>query len=625
MDRKTLIAVVLSVVIIVGGMLLQQAIFPSKPQPPQPAASQPAPAGQTVPAENTPAASQPAPAGGQASSAQAQAPSSSQGQSGVQPTAPGTIVAAVEPGGTAPASGTMVRETDLFRLTFSRDGAVLSSVQLKGKKFHNVDGSPVDMVILSSGKEQMPFEISFGDHKSPMISVPFALRETVDSVKSVFDFSRVFLSPAGVPFTLHKAYTFYKDEYVMQLDVTMENSVNDIPNLGTGEYAYTIGFGPQIGPHFAKLDGRNDFRSFVYYGDGKRKDLGGLSGSTKELDQQVTWAGIVGKYFTVIGVPGSADYRIVFDARKTDPKFDRSAMYYERAALKSAKTVDTFRYYLGPKKRDILARYNKAEDNRFGISNLHLDEAVTSPFLIGWLANLLKYLLDFFYMLIPNYGIAIILLTLLTKLVFLPLTFKSSEATARMQSLNPKMAEIRERYKGKPEKMNQEIAALYKREKVNPISGCLPLLLQIPIFFALYSLLNDYFELRGALFIPGWIPDLSIPESVLDFGFTIPLVNWTALRVLPLLMLATQFLQTKFTQPTDATQSGAQMKLFSYVLPAVFLFILYDMPSGLVLYWTVQNVLSIFQQLYINNVNKRKKELAAKAAAVNTRPDFRRR
>jgi YidC/Oxa1 family membrane protein insertase len=616
MDRKTLIAVVLSVVIIVGGMLLQQVIFPSKPQPAAPAASQQG-SGQQVPVETTQTPTAAAPASGQA--APAQAPSKP-APAAAQP-APGTVVAAVEPGATAPASGTLVRETDLFRLTFSRDGAALTSVQLK--KFRNVDGSPVDMVILSD-KEQMPLEISFGDYKTAWTTVPFALKETVDSGKSVFDFSRTFLSPAGVPFTLRKTYTFYQGEYVMQLDVTVENSVNDIPNLGGGDFSYTLGFGPQIGPHFAKLDGRNDYRSFVYYVDGKRKDLGALSGNTKEVDQRVTWAGIVGKYFTVIGVPGAADYRIIFDGRKTDPRFDRSTMYYERPALKSAKTQDTYRYYMGPKKREILALYNRAEDNRFGISNLHLDEAVTSPILIGWLAQLLKYVLVFFYMLIPNYGVAIILLTLFTKLVFLPLTFKSSEATARMQALNPKMAEIREKYKGKPERMNQEIAALYKREKVNPLSGCLPLLLQIPIFFALYSLLNDHFELRGALFIPGWIPDLSVPESVLNFGFTIPLVNWTALRALPLIMLATQFLQTKFTQPADASQSGAQMKLFSYVLPAVFLFILYDMPSGLVLYWTVQNVLSIFQQLYINNVNKRKKELAAKTA-MDARTNFRRR
>ncbi|HET6486535.1 MAG TPA: YidC/Oxa1 family membrane protein insertase, partial [Spirochaetia bacterium] len=125
----------------------------------------------------------------------------------------------------------------------------------------------------------------------------------------------------------------------------------------------------------------------------------------------------------------------------------------------------------------------------------------------------------------------------------------------------------------------------------------------------LYNLLNTHFELRGALFIPGWIPDLSVPEAIVNFPFTIPLLGWTALRALPLVMVATQLLQGKFTQPTDPSQTGAQMKLLTYALPIVFLFILYDMPSGLVLYWTVQNVLSIFQQLYINALRKKKDAL----------------
>ena len=140
---------------------------------------------------------------------------------------------------------------------------------------------------------------------------------------------------------------------------------------------------------------------------------------------------------------------------------------------------------------------------------------------------------------------------------------------AKMATLNPKMAEIRARLKDKPEKMNQEIAALYKKEKINPLSGCLPLLLQLPVFFALYNLLNSHFELRGAMFIPGWIPDLSAPESILNFRFTIPLLGWTALRALPILMVASQLLQASSPSPRPRRpqQGGAQMKLMTYALP----------------------------------------------------------
>jgi YidC/Oxa1 family membrane protein insertase len=375
--------------------------------------------------------------------------------------------------------------------------------------------------------------------------------------------------------------------------------------------------GPQIGPHYAKLDSRNDFRSYAFYADGKRQDPKVGMGQVKELDKHVTWTGIVGKYFTAIAVLDATDYRLVYDSHKIADGFDHSAISFERPVLKSAKTTDTYRFYMGPMKKEILANYNDSAKNAFGIAGLHADEVVTSSILIGWLATLMKYILDFFYILIPNYGIAIILLTILTKVVFLPLTFKSSESMAKMATLNPKMTEIRARLKDKPDKMNQEISELYRREKINPLSGCLPLLLQMPVFFALYNLLNSHFELRGALFIPGWIPDLSAPESVLTFPFAIPLIGWTALRLLPLLMVASQILSSKFTQPSGTPQQGgAQAKLFAYALPIVFLFILYDMPSGLVLYWTVQNILSTAQQVYINRLRKKKEEASGQTPVL---------
>ena len=166
-------------------------------------------------------------------------------------------------------------------------------------------------------------------------------------------------------------------------------------------------------------------------------------GQVKSWRRASTWTAIVGKYFTAIAEPAPPAYRLVFDSRRLVEGFDRSTISFEMPPLKSSKNTDTFRFYLGPMKKEILAHYNDATQNAFGISGLHADEVVTSSILIGWLATLLKYLLDFFYLLIPNYGIAIILVTLVTKLVFLPLTFKSSESMAKMATLNPKMAEIR--------------------------------------------------------------------------------------------------------------------------------------------------------------------------------------
>ncbi|MGA2478309.1 MAG: membrane protein insertase YidC [Spirochaetia bacterium] len=624
MDRKTLLAVVISVVVIVGGMLLQGVLFPPKPAPVTTAQQAPAAAAQQAPgatAQQAPATAQTGSTTGQQAAPAAQAGSvttttrtGTTAVSGVV-AVPGKVVPLPDSAPPANQGETITRDTDLYTLTFASAGGTLQSAKLK--KYKNTDGSPVEMIMLpkTAAEGETPFALSFGDYKSEQVSVPFSLHESTDGVTTSYDFSRSFLAPSGVPFTLHKTYVFDKDEYLFELRVTIENSVNEYPALDFGGYSYTLSFGPQIGPHYAKLDGRSDFRNYAYWADGKRQDPKVGMGSFKELDKTVTWAAVVGKYFTAIAVPASSN-RIVFDSRKLVEGFDRSVVSFEMPVLKSAKNTDTFRFYLGPMKKEILSRYNDSAQNQFKVTGLHADEVVTSSILIGWLATLLKYLLDFFYLLIPNYGIAIVLVTLVTKLVFLPLTFKSSESMAKMATLNPKMQEIRTRLKDKPEKMNQEIAALYKKEKINPMSGCLPMLLQLPVFFALYNLLNSHFELRGAMFIPGWIPDLSSPETIINFGFTIPLIGWTALRGLPILMVVSQLLASKFTQPPTAapTQGGAQMKLMTYALPVVFLFILYDMPSGLVLYWTVQNILSAFQQMYINSL-KKKKDAAAAAAS----------
>jgi YidC/Oxa1 family membrane protein insertase len=602
MDKRTLLAVVISVVILIGGSFLQYVLFP--PAAPKPAATQPA-----APVTTTGSQSQSTQT---SAHAEAAAPSASQ-TTGVPAGKSGAIVAVAETGQNQNAPETFTRETSRFRLVFSRVGGVLTSIQLR--EFKNADGSPVEMVL--SSKDQYPFEVSFGDYKTPWTTDLFDIKETVDSKGSLFEFSRSFLSATGVPFTLRKTYRFVDDEYMMELAIAIENSVNEVPNLGQEKFAYTLSIGPQIGPFFKKLDGRSEYRSFMYYAGG-RKDLSSLSGQVKELAQQVTWVGIVGKYFTILAVPDATQYTYEFDAQKIDPALDRSTLFIQRPVVQAAKTRDVFRFYIGPKKRDALGRYNDAANNSFGLGTLHMDEVITSPFLIGWLAQLLNYLLILLYAIIPNYGVAIILVTLIIKLLFLPLTFKSSEATARMSTLNPKIMEIRSRLKDKPEKMNQEIAELYRREKINPLSGCLPMLLQLPILWAIYSLLNDFFELRGAAFIPGWIPDLSAPESIWNWGISIPLLGQN-LRLLPFLMLATQFLASRFATPQASAQQGAQMKILAYALPAVFFFILYEMPSGLVLYWTVQNILSIFQQLYINYRNKQKKESAQDVVTVKYR------
>jgi YidC/Oxa1 family membrane protein insertase len=176
-----------------------------------------------------------------------------------------------------------------------------------------------------------------------------------------------------------------------------------------------------------------------------------------------------------------------------------------------------------------------------------------------------------------------------------------------MQALSPKIKEIQDKFKDNPNKMNVEMAELYKKEGYNPLSGCLPMLLQIPIFFAMYNLFNNHLDLRGALFIPGWIPDLSVPESIWNFSpFQIPFLGWSNLRLLPFLYLGSQLMYGKVTQTPDQ-QNNSQMKMMLYMMPIVFFFVLYDVPAGLLLYWIMSNLLTMVQQLTINKYLAKKK------------------
>jgi YidC/Oxa1 family membrane protein insertase len=181
-----------------------------------------------------------------------------------------------------------------------------------------------------------------------------------------------------------------------------------------------------------------------------------------------------------------------------------------------------------------------------------------------------------------------------------------------MQALSPKIKELQQKYKDNRQKLNAEMAGFYKKEGYNPLSGCLPMLIQLPIFFAMYNLFNSHFDLRGAMFIPVWIPDLSVPESVYDFpsNFKLPFLGWNALRLLPFIYVGSQLLYGKVTQTPDQ-KGNTQMKLMLYAMPVVFFFILYDVPSGLLLYWIMSNILTMVQQVMIIKYLARKKAAMA--------------
>ena len=514
----------------------------------------------------------------------------------------------------------IVIETELFTATLTNAGGEMVSYIWKDAKDEtkNVD------LILAGDHEARAFSMAFGDFD---VNSFFHVNRT--SEYSV-EFYRDFSVPGSVygmdgKFTLIKRYDFVPNEYLFRLTIILDGgySVNGF-NFGqyrtsdgkaVSDIAYTLSFGPQIGPKFVKLDNLYDYRHYNVFINGKRKN----AKANDIIDTRPAWASISGKYFAFIARPLLAQYSLNFSEKAESGLISASRLNIIRPAAGVSKIEDIYHFYLGPKKQEALTIYNTGK-NEFNIREASLNEAASSRGFWGVLApleKLLKWLLLGFYGIIPNYGVAIILLTLLIKILFFPLTRKGSEATLRMQALTPKIKELQEKYKGNPQKLNAEMGNFYKQEGYNPLSGCLPMLLQLPIFIAMYNLFYNHFDLRGAEFIPGWIPDLSLPEYIVQFGdFRVPIVGWTALRALPFLYVGSQLLYGKVTQ-MPGQQSNTQMKMMLYVMPIIFFFILYDVPSGLLIYWICSNLLTLVQQLIINKfILKKKAAQAAEQAAI---------
>lgn len=309
---------------------------------------------------------------------------------------------------------------------------------------------------------------------------------------------------------------------------------------------------------------------------------------TKKIDDHsefkgdIKWISVEDRYFLSSIIPetpisGSMKLSLVDNVvmnQLVNPIFELSP---------GAEKSFQFFVFMGPKSMDLLDSlgHDLGKALNFGFFNV-----IAKPCL--WFMNKI-------HSVIPNYGIAIILLTVFTKILLWPLGNKSYKSMSEMKKLQPLMTEIREKYKNDKQKMNQELMALYRTYKVNPMGGCLPMVLQIPVFFALYRMLYQAIELRHAPFFL-WINDLSAPDRLFDFGFTIPFMEPPfGIPVLTIIMGATMLLQQKMSPPPgDPTQAKMMM-----LMPVVFTFIFINFSSGLVLYWLVNNVLSISQQYYV--------------------------
>jgi YidC/Oxa1 family membrane protein insertase len=302
-----------------------------------------------------------------------------------------------------------------------------------------------------------------------------------------------------------------------------------------------------------------------------------------EKQELITWAGFSHKYFFFGLIPENASLKTVrVSATPTDKALELKTtgdlILNEKQIPPGETTSYTYSYYIGPKQLNELATVQA-----------DLQKAIDYGDWIGPIARFLLSILHFFYSLIPNYGVAIILLTILVKMALYPLAKKSAISMRRLQQVQPKMKEIREKYKNDKQRINVETMKLYKEEKVNPVGGCFPLLIQMPVFFALYRVFYASIELRQAPFF-GWIKDLAVHDPYF---------------VTPVLMTALMWYQQKMTPqpPVDDDNEAAKMqRSMMKWMPIVFGGVMIFLPAGLTLYFLVSALITIIQTSYLNKI-----------------------
>lgn len=465
------------------------------------------------------------------------------------------------------------------------------------------------------------FSISLGDATADVLNDVFNVKK-IDDYTIGFYKNYEYTDGSGnvQKFVLGKLYTFKPDEYMFRLDITV-NGQEGTTGLNVDGVSYTLRTSPQIGPHYNPKD-RYEVRQYVAY-SGSKKTKKAIS--DRYYNKKYEWAGVAGKYFTILVKPENAANmkESVRCVTESSNDYSNAQIMLTRNAIETAQSTDSYYIYIGPRNETELIKYNSKETNSWNLVNAKLNQALQTSGILSPIEKVLKWAMEMIYKLVHNWGLAIIVLTVILKIILFPLNRKSALGTLKMQELQPQMQALQEKYKDNPQKMQEESAKLYKAVGYNPASGCLPIVLQMIILFAMYNVFNNYFEFRGASFIKGWIDDLSVGDSIWTWEKQIPLISGftqNTLRILPFVYTISQLFNGMITQYGGAGggQSKTQMALLMYGMPIMFFFILYNVASGLILYWTVSNILQMGQQIVINKITKKQKlELAKNQKPVN--------
>tara|TARA_R110000787_G_scaffold91128_5_gene192308 strand:- start:20073 stop:21908 length:1836 start_codon:yes stop_codon:yes gene_type:complete len=392
------------------------------------------------------------------------------------------------------------------------------------------------------------------------------------------------------------------------------NRKRDLANIPASEAStWTIHSGP-VGVYEGAANYDVDYKNLAGEEPGFFTRMFGTSAvaGTNSYDTEVSWLGFTDKYWLGALIPDNIS--------QVDAKFRSGGgdIFQAEIAKKSAQIIapgkqlnTTTRLFAGAKENAILERY----ESEYNIKNL--DRAIDWGWFY-WFEKPLFYLLNWLFQLVGNFGVAIILMTFVVRGIMFPIAQKQFKSMAQMRAVQPKMKAIQEKHKEDKQQQQQEIMKLYKDEKVNPLAGCLPIFLQIPIFFALYKVLMLSIEMRHQPFIL-WIKDLSAPDPLTPvnlFGllpFDPP--SFLAVGILPILMGITMHFQFKLN---PAPMDPMQKQIFS-IMPWILVFIMAPFAAGLQLYWTVSNILTIAQQSWLYSRHPQMKEMMAKEAEEKAR------
>jgi YidC/Oxa1 family membrane protein insertase len=472
----------------------------------------------------------------------------------------------------------IVVETPLYKVVFINAGPAIKSFKLK--KYYKTPDPKSPLVELAhlgnTGGDLL--EIDF-DHGSNLQTNKTFYEVDTESISLIpgsapQDLTFKGVRPDGV--SVNQTFRFYPDKY--QIDLLI-NLVNQTEKPIDGNLRVQVENIP------SENRGRLAFAGLALLLDGKLKQLKPKSKEIKEgrnLSGRIGWLAHEDKYFMTAIVPDLSEGSFRGDFLPSG--LLRGTYKTPSISLRPQEQASSrFTLFMGPRDLSILKQLGKK-----------LDLAVNFGF-FDIIARPMLSALRFFNKYVKNYGLSIIIITILIKILFWPLTHKSYKSMKEMQKLKPLMDKIREKYKHDKQQMNKEVMALYRTYKVNPMGGCLPMIIQIPVFIALYNVFGKSIELRHAPFML-WINDLSAPDRLFNFPFHIPFMAPPyGIPVLTLLMGATMFITQKMT-PTPGDPTQAKVMMF---MPLFFTFLFINFPSGLVLYWLVNNILQIGQQYRI--------------------------